>query len=165
MQAAILAAKADGDSLGGIVEVFAYGVPAGLGDPVFCKLDAELAKALVSIGAVKGVEFGDGFLVATKTGSENNDRPTPKGFASNHCGGILGGISTGQTLIMRLAVKPTPTIGQDQETVDLKGNPVTLHGGGRHDPCICPRLVPVAEAMVALVLADAWMRRDTSLNS
>ncbi|HOE81688.1 MAG TPA: chorismate synthase [Myxococcota bacterium] len=165
MQAAILAAKSDGDSLGGIVEVFAYGVPAGLGDPVFCKLDAELAKALVSIGAVKGVEFGDGFLVATKTGSENNDRPTPKGFASNHCGGILGGISTGQTLIMRLAVKPTPTIGQDQETVDLKGNPVTLHSGGRHDPCICPRLVPVAEAMVALVLADAWMRRDTSLNS
>lgn len=160
MAAAIRAARDDGDSVGGIVEVTATGVPAGLGDPVFWKLEAELARALMSIGAVRGFEVGDGFQAARVTGLAHNDRPTAEGFQTNHAGGVLGGISTGQPLVVRLAVKPTPTVGRSQPTVDLAGRPGATPGGGRHDPCICPRLVPVAEAMVACVLADAWMRRD-----
>ncbi len=159
MAATIEAAQADGDSVGGLVEVRAAGVPAGLGDPVFGKLDAELAAALVSIGAVKGVEIGDGFALARLRGSQANDPLTPEGPQSNRAGGILGGISNGAPLVVRLAVKPTPTIAREQQTVTLDGEPTTVRGSGRHDPCIAPRLVPVAEAMTALVLADALLRQ------
>lgn len=159
MRQAILAARAEGDSVGGIVEVHATGVPAGLGDPVFAKLDAQLAAALMSIGAVKGVEIGDGFELARRRGSESNDQAGSEGFLTNHLGGILGGISSGQDLILRLAVKPTPSIAKVQTAQDSKGELVELSVGGRHDPCICPRLVPVAEAMVALVIADALLRQ------
>jgi chorismate synthase len=162
MAAAIEAASRDGDSLGGVVEVVATGVPAGWGDPVFAKLDALLAAALMSIGAVKGVEIGDGFALARLRGSEANDPLTPEGFASNHAGGILGGISSGAPVVVRLAVKPTPSIARPQRTIDEQGAPVELSVAGRHDPCIAPRLVPVAEAMVALVLIDAYlMQRAT----
>lgn len=157
MAAAIAAAKASGDSVGGVVEVRARGVPAGLGDPVFFKLDARLAAALMGIGAVKGVEVGDGFGLARLRGSEANDPITPQGFASNRHGGVLGGISSGAEIVVRVAVKPTPSIAQPQQTVDVHGRPAEIRVGGRHDPCICPRLVPVAEAMVALVLADAML--------
>ncbi len=157
MAAEIGAAAARGDSVGGIVEVVATGVPAGLGNPVFGKLDAAIAGALMGIGAVKGVEIGDGFAVAARFGSENNDPILPDGFATNRAGGILGGISTGAPVVARCAVKPTPSIALPQRTVDTEGRPVEVRIGGRHDPCIAPRLVPVAEAMLGLVLADALL--------
>jgi chorismate synthase len=160
MAAAIRKAAAAGDSVGGIVEVVATGVPAGWGDPVFGKLDARLGGALLSIGAVKAVEFGDGFALAGMRGSEANDPLGPDGFASNHAGGILGGISNGAPIVVRLAVTPTATIGREQDTIDVDGRPAKVRGRGRHDPCIAPRLVPVAEAMTALVLADAALRQD-----
>jgi chorismate synthase len=156
----ILTAKECGDSVGGIVEVVASGCPAGLGDPVFGKLDALVAGAMMGIGAVKGVEIGDGFAVAQKSGSENNDPMTADGFASNHAGGILGGISTGQDIVVRIAVKPTPSIAKVQQTRNRNGNVVDISvGGGRHDPCIVPRIVPVAEAMLALVLVDCLLEQ------
>jgi chorismate synthase len=151
------AARADGDSLGAVVQVEASGVPAGWGDPVFGKLDAKLAGAMMSIGAVKGVEIGAGFAAARMRGSAHNDPITPTGFASNHAGGMLGGISSGADVVLRLAVKPTPSIDREQDTVDLDGNPTTIRVKGRHDPCIGPRLVPVAEAMMAVVLADVML--------
>lgn len=151
----ILRAHEDGDSVGGIAEIVASGCPAGLGDPVFGKLDAQLAGAMMGIGAVKGVEIGDGFAAAGRFGSENNDPMTKDGFASNHAGGILGGISTGQDIIVRIAVKPTPSIAKIQQTRDTHGNVTEISVGGRHDPCIVPRILPVAEAMLALVLIDA----------
>jgi chorismate synthase len=154
IEAEILAAKADGDSVGGIVEITAKGCPSGLGDPVFGKLDAQIAGALMGIGAVKGVEIGDGFAVAGRFGSENNDPMTKDGFSSNHAGGILGGISSGQDIVVRIAVKPTPSIAKTQQTRDIHGKVVDISISGRHDPCIVPRIVPVAEAMLALVLAD-----------
>ncbi len=160
MVEAIRAARADGDSLGAVVQVEATGVPAGWGDPVFGKLDARLAGAMMSIGAVKGVEIGAGFAAARMRGSEHNDPITPGGFRSNHAGGVLGGISSGADVVLRLAVKPTPSIDREQETVDVDGNPATIRVRGRHDPCIGPRLVPVAEAMMALVLADAMLRQQ-----
>lgn len=159
--------REQGDSIGGLVEVVARGLPAGLGEPVFDKMDADLAKALMSINAVKGVEIGAGFRVADKRGSENND---PWYFEdgrlrtkTNHAGGIIGGITTGEDLVLRIAVKPPSTIGIPQQTVDRTGRTVTVTPGDseskrRHDPCICPRVVPVAEAMVALVLADHLLR-------
>jgi chorismate synthase len=150
----ILAAKEAGNSVGGIAEITVTGCPAGLGDPVFGKLDGLIAGAMMGIGAVKGVEIGDGFAVAKKFGSENNDQMTENGFASNHAGGILGGISTGQDIIVRIAVKPTPSIARVQKTRDIHGNAVEISVAGRHDPCIVPRIIPVAEAMLALVLAD-----------
>jgi len=156
----ILAAKEAGDSVGGIVEVVATGVPAGLGDPVFGKLDALIAGALMGIGAVKGVEIGDGFAVAAMFGSGNNDPMTKDGFASNHAGGILGGISSGQKIVVRIAVKPTPSIAKPQQTRDIHGNEVEIRVGGRHDPCIVPRIVPVAEAMLGLVLADCLLEQE-----
>jgi len=159
MEEEILAAKAAGDSVGGIVEVSAQGCPPGLGDPVFGKLDAAIASAMMGIGAVKGVGIGDGFAVAQKFGSENNDPMTGDGFASNHAGGILGGISTGQEIIVRIAVKPTASIAKVQKTRDTRGNIVDISVGGRHDPCIVPRIVPVAEAMLALVLLDALLEQ------
>ena len=155
----ILVAQNNGDSVGGIAEIVAKGCPAGLGDPVFGKLDALIAGAMMGIGAVKGVEIGDGFLVAQKYGSENNDAMTKKGFASNHAGGILGGISSGQDIVVRIAVKPTPSIERTQQTRDVHGDVVEISVKGRHDPCIVPRIVPVAEAMLALVLADCWLEQ------
>jgi len=156
----ILAAKTSGDSVGGIVEIVARGCPAGLGDPVFGKLDAGIAGAMMGIGAVKGVEIGDGFAVAGKFGSENNDPMTADSFESNHAGGILGGISSGQDIVVRIAVKPTPSIAKPQKTRDIHGNVVDITVGGRHDPCIVPRILPVAEAMLALVLVDAVLEQE-----
>ena len=146
--------------MGGIAEIVAKGCPAGLGDPVFGKLDARIAGAMMGIGAVKGVEIGDGFAVAGKFGSENNDPMTKDGFASNHAGGILGGISSGQDIVVRIAVKPTPSIAKTQQTRDIHGNVVEISVGGRHDPCIVPRILPVAEAMLALVLADCVLEQE-----
>jgi chorismate synthase len=160
MAAEIQAAADRGDSVGGIVEVVATGVPAGLGDPVFGKLDAAIAGALMGIGAVKGVEIGAGFSAPARFGSENNDPILPNGFGSNHAGGILGGISTGAPVVARCAVKPTPSIAIPQQTIDTAGRPVEVRVGGRHDPCIAFRLAPVAEAMLGLVLADALLVQE-----
>ena len=160
IEAEILAAKNTGDSVGGIAEIVAKGCPAGLGDPVFGKLDALIAGAMMGIGAVKGVGIGDGFLVAGRFGSENNDPMTEDGFATNHAGGILGGISSGQDVVVRIAVKPTPSIAKIQKTRDIHGNVVDISVGGRHDPCIVPRIIPVAEAMLALVLADCMLEQE-----
>ena len=151
-----------GSSVGAVIEVVASGVPVGLGDPVYDKLDADLAKALMSINAVKGVEIGDGFATAAMSGEENADemrmqdgQPT---FLSNHAGGILGGISTGQDIVCRLAVKPTSSILATVRSVDRLGNDVELRTKGRHDPCVGIRATPVAEAMMAVVLADHLLR-------
>ncbi|MDR1613182.1 MAG: chorismate synthase [Planctomycetota bacterium] len=154
-------AIAKGDSLGGVVEARAFGVPAGLGEPAHDKLDARIAQACMGINAVKGVEIGDGFGVANATGSENNDAlRAPKSgrladaFLSNHAGGILGGISTGQPIRVRVAVKPTPSISREQETVNARLENASLSVSGRHDPAVAIRAVPVVEAMLWLVLAD-----------
>ncbi len=154
-------ARKAGDSLGGVVEVMATGVPAGIGDPVFDKLDAEIAKALMSIGAVKGVEIGSGFKAAELTGSQNNDPIGPDGFMSNNAGGILAGISNGEPVVARAAVKPIPSISLEQDTVDIDGNPVKLSVKGRHDISAIPRIVPVCQAMMRLVLADHLLRTRT----
>ncbi len=159
MEERVLAARRAGDSLGGIVEIMAKGVPAGLGDPVFDKLDGAIAGALMSIGAVKGVEIGSGFQAAESTGSENNDAISPEGFMSNHAGGTLAGISSGQPLIARAAVKPIPSISIQQDTIDIYGRPVKLSVKGRHDVSAIPRIVPVMKAMMQLVLADHLLRR------
>ena len=143
-----------GDTLGGIVEIRATGVPAGLGEPVFDKLDARLAAALMSVGAVKGVEIGAGFAAARMLGSRNNDAMHAAGFASNNAGGILAGISSGQEIVVRAAIKPIPSIALEQHTVDRFGAERTIRVGGRHDICAIPRVVPVLAAMVRLVLAD-----------
>ncbi len=163
MQAVIHAARSEGDSVGGIVEVIAINVPAGVGEPVFDKLDAELAKALMSIGAVKGVEIGAGFKCACMKGSMMNDpfviRDGKITALTNNAGGILGGISNGEPVVCRIAVKPTPSILKEQRTVDIKEMEETkIKIAGRHDPSIPPRIVPVAEAMVAIVLADMMIR-------
>jgi len=155
----ILSAKESGDSVGGIAEITAKGCPIGLGDPVFGKLDAQIAGAMMGIGAVKGVEIGDGFESAKRFGSENNDAMTQDGFATNHAGGMLGGISTGQDIVVRIAVKPTPSIAKTQQTRDIHGNDVEISVKGRHDPCIVPRIVPVAEAMLALVILDCLLEQ------
>jgi chorismate synthase len=159
MERAILAARDAGDSIGGVVEIRATGVPAGLGDPVMDKLEASLAWGLMSIGAVKGFEVGEGFASVRLRGSAMNDAMTPSGFASNRAGGILGGISTGEPIVLRIAVKPPSSIAVKQRTVDLAGREREFAAGGRHDPCLCPRVVPVAEAMTCLVLADALLRQ------
>jgi chorismate synthase len=159
IEAEIHAAQAAGDSVGGVVEITATGCPAGLGDPVFGKLDALIAGSMMGIGAVKGVEIGAGFAAARRFGSENNDGITSGGFASNHAGGILGGISTGQDIVVRIAVKPTPSIEKVQQTRDVKGTGVSISVKGRHDPCIVPRILPVAEAMLALVIIDSYLEQ------
>ena len=155
------------DSIGGAAHVVASNVPPGLGEPVFDKIKADLAKALFSIPAVLGVEYGIGFGCVTMRGSQNNDlftsRPTEEGekeisTLSNRHGGMLGGITTGMPLVLRAAVKPTSSLPLQQETVDRFGEPATVVTKGRHDPCLLPRFVPVAEAMVAIVLADHWLR-------
>ncbi len=170
MEERIKEVKREGDSVGGLVEVIATGVPPGLGEPVFDKLDAELAKALMSIGAVKGVEIGAGFAAARMRGSEMNDEfYIGEGrirTRTNHAGGILGGISTGEPVICRVAVKPTASIAKPQRSVDMERmEEVELRIRGRHDPCICPRIVPVAEAMVALVLVDYLLQMRASSSS
>ena len=156
-------AKADSDSVGGIIECHADGVPAGLGDPVFDKLDAMLARAILSIGAVKGIEFGAGFESASMRGSENNDQMRMEGghpsFLTNNAGGILGGISTGERIILRAAVKPTPSISKEQLTITDSAEDTTISVHGRHDPSIVPRAVVVVEAMTALTIADALLSR------
>ncbi len=159
MEERVVEAKKAGDSLGGIVEIRAEGVPAGLGDPVFDKLDAEIAGAIMSIGAVKGVEIGSGFRAAESTGSKNNDPIRPEGFLSNNAGGILAGISNGEPLVARAAVKPIPSIRIEQDTIDTAGQPVKLSVKGRHDVSAIPRIVPVMKAMMQLVLADHLLRR------
>ncbi len=146
--------RGQGDTLGGVVEIFAQGVPAGWGEPVLDKLDARLAYALMGVGAVKGVEIGAGFAAARMPGSANNDPILANGFASNNAGGVLGGISSGQPLVIRVAVKPIPSIAKPQTTVDLHGREHELRIGGRHDICAIPRIVPVLKAMVCLTLAD-----------
>ncbi|MFO7667372.1 MAG: chorismate synthase [Desulfobacterales bacterium] len=151
--------KKDGDSLGGIVEITARGVPAGLGEPVFDKLDADIAKGLMSIGAVKGVEIGAGFKAATLLGSENNDPITGEGFLTNNAGGILAGISNGDDIVIRVSVKPIPSIEKEQKTVDLSGKERTISVRGRHDISAIPRINVVCESMVSLVLADHLLRQ------
>jgi chorismate synthase len=158
MLEALEKAGSAGDSLGGVVEVCVTGCPAGLGEPVFDKLDAELAKAVMSIGAVKGVEVGAGFEAARLRGSENNDPIRASGFSSNHSGGILGGISNGDDLVLRAAVKPIPSITKPQDTIDRQGRDATLELTGRFDVTAVARIVPVVEAMVALVLTDHYLR-------
>jgi chorismate synthase len=158
MEERIADVRSRGDSVGGIVEVLATGVPPGLGEPVFDKLDAELAKGLMSIGAVKGVEIGAGFLAAELLGSENNDPLVPGGFLSNNAGGILAGISNGDDIVVRAAVKPIPSISKEQDTITVSEKPAKLKVGGRHDASAIPRIVPVCEAMVSLILTDHILR-------
>jgi chorismate synthase len=153
----IKAVKGEGDTLGGIVEVRALGVPAGLGEPVFGKLDARIAAALMSVGAVKGVEIGAGFGAARMKGSENNDPMTRAGFGSNNAGGILGGISSGQEIVARAAVKPIPSIARPQATMTATGEEREIVIGGRHDISAIPRINPVLRAMLALTLADCLL--------
>ena len=165
MTEAIEAARRDGNSLGGIVECVARRVPPGLGEPVFDKLDADLAKAALSLPAAKGFEIGSGFAGVTMTGREHNDSftPGPDGrprTATNRSGGVQGGISNGEDIVIRVGFKPTATIASAQETVDRDNNSVTLAARGRHDPCVLPRAVPMVEAQVLLVLADHWLRQQ-----
>jgi len=159
-RAAVESALADGDSVGGVCEVWIEGLPVGLGDPAFGKLDGLLALACMSIGAVKGVELGAGFASARRRGSENNDPLGPGGPLKNDAGGTLGGISTGAPVVVRLAVKPTSSISKVQKTIDREGHAADISTKGRHDPCIAPRVVPVAEAMCALVVYDAWLTQQ-----
>ena len=147
-----------GDSIGAEITVVARQVPAGLGEPVYGKLDADIAAALMSINAVKGVEIGDGFLSARQKGTEHRDEMTPEGFLSNHAGGVLGGISTGQDVVARMAVKPTSSLRIPCRSVDVNGQPVEVVTTGRHDPCVGIRAVPIAEAMLAIVLVDHVLR-------
>jgi chorismate synthase len=160
---ALDAVRRDGSSLGAVVEVVAEGVPPGLGAPVYGKLDADLAQAMMSINAVKAVEIGDGFAAAALRGEQNADemRMNPDGtvrFLANHAGGILGGIATGQPIVVRFAVKPTSSILTPVQSVDAAGNDIMIETKGRHDPCVGIRAVPVGEAMMACVLADHWLR-------
>ncbi len=151
--------RKQGDSIGAGVSIEARGVPAGLGEPVFDKLDADIAKALMSIQAVKAVEIGDGLACITARGSEFGDPIRADGFASNHAGGILGGISNGDVIRARIALKPTSSILKPRPTVDIEGHETDIVTKGRHDPCVGIRAVPIAEAMLALVLADHWLRQ------
>lgn len=154
MEELILEVKKDGDSVGGIVEMVIKGVPVGIGEPVFDRLNADLAKAILSMPAVKGIEFGAGFDVATRRGSENNDEICTYGFLSNNAGGTLGGISSGQDIVFRFAIKPTSSILIEKKSIDAFGNDITVRTEGRHDPCLAPRAVPIAESMAAVVLVD-----------
>ena len=159
-KAAVEQARSEGDSVGGVAEVWIEGLPIGLGDPTFAKLDALLAYACMSIGAVKGVELGAGFESARRRGSENNDPLSPDGPLKNDAGGTLGGISTGAPVVVRLAVKPTSSISKTQATITKEGEAAEISTKGRHDPCISPRVVPVAEAMCAIVVYDAWLTQQ-----
>ena len=166
MEDLILQVKGEGDTIGGIIAGVITGCPVGLGDPVFGKLHAQLGAAMLSINAVKGFEYGDGFAMAEKRGSEVADiqkedtsHPTLNfNFSANHSGGIQGGISNGQPIPFRVAFKPVATLLRPQETIDIHGNPVTIHPRGRHDPCVLPRAVPIVEAMAAMVVTDAFLQ-------
>lgn len=159
MEKKIAAVRKKGDSLGGVVEIIVRGCPAGLGEPVFDKMDADLAKALMSIGSVKAVEIGDGMEAACRMGSEVNDQMNKKGFKTNHAAGILAGITNGEKIILRAYCKPIPSIAIPQQTIDSKGKERIIEIQGRHDICVLPRIVPVCEAMVSIVVADHLLRQ------
>ncbi|AGA89905.1 chorismate synthase [Thioflavicoccus mobilis 8321] len=159
LEAFMDALRKDGDSIGAEVTVVASGVPSGLGEPVFDRLDADIAHALMGINAVKGVEIGAGFAAVTQRGSEHRDLLTPDGFLSNNAGGVLGGISSGQDIVARLALKPTSSIRVPGRTIDAAGAPTEVVTIGRHDPCVGIRATPIAEAMLALVLMDHLLRQ------
>lgn len=164
MEQALEKVREQGDSLGGVVEVKVKGCPVGLGEPVFDKLDADLAKAVMSVGAVKGMEIGSGFEAARLKGSQNNDPISPEGFNTNHAGGILAGISSGDDITIRVAVKPIPSIEIEQKTTDRDGNPSKITTSGRFDVIAIPRIIPVLEAMVKIVLADHYLRNSMIKN-
>jgi chorismate synthase len=155
--------RRDGDSVGGVIECAIRGVDAGLGEPVFDKLEAELAKGMLSLPATKGFEIGSGFSAVTMRGSEHNDRFETRdgrvGTTTNFSGGVQGGISNGENIIFRVAFKPTSTIAREQQTITTSGEATTIAPGGRHDPCVLPRAVPMVEAMAALVLCDLALRQ------
>lgn len=155
----------EGDSIGAIIEIIIKNPPKGLGEPVFDKLDAKLAQAMMSIGSIKGVEIGSGFKAAALKGSENNDQIQKNGkvkFLSNHSGGILGGISSGEDIVIRLAIKPVPSISKKLQTISKSGKNTFIQTLGRHDCCLAPRIIPVAQAMAGLVLADMWLMQRTA---
>lgn len=158
MEAYMDALRKEGDSIGAKITVVASHVPPGLGEPIFDRLDAELAHALMSINAVKGVEIGAGFESVAQKGSVHRDQMTPTGFLSNNAGGILGGISSGQDIIAHLALKPTSSLHLPGQSIDIHGHPVEVVTKGRHDPCVGIRATPIAEAMMALVLMDHLLR-------
>lgn len=158
MEAYMNALRKEGDSIGAKITVVASGLMPGLGEPVFDRLDAEIAHAMMSINAVKGVEIGDGFSVVEQKGSEHRDEMSPDGFLANHSGGIAGGISTGQDVVAHIALKPTSSITIPGKTIDIDGNPTELITKGRHDPCVGIRATPIAEAMMALVIMDHYLR-------
>ncbi|WP_027853645.1 chorismate synthase [Marinobacterium litorale] len=158
MEAYMDTLRKEGNSVGARIEVVAEGVPVGLGEPIFDRLDADLAHALMSINAVKGVEIGDGFAVVEQKGTEHRDEMTPEGFLSNHAGGILGGISTGQTITASIALKPTSSLRLPGRSINIQGEAIEVVTKGRHDPCVGIRATPIAEAMMALVLLDHLMR-------
>jgi chorismate synthase len=158
LEAFMDALRKSGESCGAKITVVARGVPVGWGEPVHGRLDADLAQAMMGINAVKGVEIGAGFASVLQSGSEHSDEMTPRGFLSNHAGGILGGISTGQEIVVTLAVKPTSSIRLDRRSIDKAGHPVIVNTHGRHDPCVGIRATPIAEAMLALVLMDHALR-------
>jgi len=153
------ALRKEGNSIGAEITVVAGGVPTGLGEPIFDRLDAAIAQALISINAVKGVEIGAGFQCVTQKGTEHRDELSPQGFLSNHAGGILGGISSGQDIVARIALKPTSSIRIPGRTIDRDGRPTEVVTTGRHDPCVGIRATPIAEAMLAMVLMDHWLRQ------
>lgn len=159
MQQRLQEARAAGDTLGGIVEIVVRGCPPGLGEPVFSKIDADLAGALMGIGTVKGVEIGAGFAASRMAGSACNDPIGPEGFRTNHAGGTLAGITTGSEIVIRVACKPIPSITRPQQTTDLQGDPAVVTILGRHDVSVIPRIIPVCEAMVSIVLADHLLRQ------
>jgi chorismate synthase len=158
--------RAEGDTLGGLVSCVAIGVPAGLGEPIFDKLHADLGKAMLSINAVKGFQVGSGFGAASMRGSQHNDTYTGSSgtirTVTNRSGGVQGGISNGEDIVFDVAFKPVSTLLRNQQSVDREGNAVTLEGKGRHDPCVVPRAVPVVEAMACLVLADHLLRQRSA---
>lgn len=158
MEAYMDALRKEGNSVGARVNVVATGVPPGWGEPIFDRLDAELAHALMSINAVKGVEIGDGFACVEQKGTEHRDEMTPQGFLSNHAGGVLGGISSGQDIVASIALKPTSSIRLPGQSINLQGEPVEVVTKGRHDPCVGIRATPIAEAMMAIVLMDHMLR-------
>ncbi|WP_309043400.1 chorismate synthase [Marinobacter sediminicola] len=158
MEAYMDALRKEGDSIGARINVVAEGVPPGLGEPVFDRLDADLAHALMSINAVKGVEIGAGFGCITQKGTEHRDEMTPEGFLSNEAGGVLGGISSGQPILASIALKPTSSLRLPGRSIDVHGNPVEVITTGRHDPCVGIRATPIAEAMMAIVLMDHYLR-------
>jgi chorismate synthase len=159
LEAYMDALRKTGDSCGARIEVRAIGMPVGLGEPLFDRLDADIAYAMMGINAVKGVEIGDGFAVVAQRGSVHGDELTPEGFASNHSGGVLGGISTGQDLVVRIAIKPTSSIRTAKASIDRSGAATTVQTLGRHDPCVGIRATPIAEAMLALVVMDHALRQ------